>query len=119
VVDEMQDSVRIDRKSIIAASQSVSSSNEISPSHLTCRDWHYHYERYNKLKMETAHFYNTLASSLPGINNGFLKSSKLRGGVSIIMAILDKNPEFYLDEIVDAYLKQKQNMFIHLPSGAN
>jgi hypothetical protein len=38
------------------------------------RDWHNHYEKYNELKIDTTHFYNTLASSVPGIGNGFAKS---------------------------------------------
>jgi hypothetical protein len=61
VVDEMQDSVKIDGKSIITASTSVLSSNELFP-------------KYNELKIDTAHFYNTLASSLPGTGNRFVKS---------------------------------------------
>jgi hypothetical protein len=64
VVDEMQDSVKIDGKSIITASKIVSLSNERHPSPSTCRDLHNHYEKYNELKIDTAHFYNTLASSL-------------------------------------------------------
>jgi hypothetical protein len=75
VVDEMQDSVKIDWKSITIASKSVSS-NELFPSPLTCRDWHNHYEKYNELKINTTHFYNTLASSAPGKGNGFVKSVK-------------------------------------------
>jgi hypothetical protein len=51
VVDEIQDSVKIDGKSITAASKSVSSSNELFPSLSTCRDWHNHYEKCNELKM--------------------------------------------------------------------
>jgi hypothetical protein len=74
VVDEMQDSVKIDGKSITTASKSVSSSNELFPSPSTCRDWNNHYEKYNELKIDTTHFYNTLASSVPGIGNGFVKS---------------------------------------------
>jgi hypothetical protein len=74
VVDEMQNSVEIDGKSITTASESVSSSNELSPSLSTCRDWHNHYEKYNELKIDTTHFYNTLASSVPGIGNGFVES---------------------------------------------
>jgi hypothetical protein len=53
VVDEMQDSVvKISGESISpTASKSVSSSNnEPSPSPSTCRDWHNHYEKYNRLK---------------------------------------------------------------------
>jgi hypothetical protein len=106
VVDEMQDSVKIDWKSITAASKSVSS-NELLPSPSTCRDWHNHYEKYNKLKINTTHFYNTLASSVPGIGNGFVKSVNwTEEKTSFIVAILNENPEFYLDEIVDAYFKQ-------------
>jgi hypothetical protein len=74
VVDEMQDSVKIDGNSITIAAKSISSSNELFPSPLTCRDWHNHYEKYNELKIDTTHFYSTLASSVPGIGNGFVKS---------------------------------------------
>jgi hypothetical protein len=56
VVDEMQDSVKIDGKSITTASKSVSSSNELPPSLSTCRDWHNHYEKYNELKIDATHF---------------------------------------------------------------
>jgi hypothetical protein len=74
VVDEMQDSVKIDGKSITTASKSVSLSNELFPSPSTCWDWHNHYEKYNELKIDTTHVYNTLASSVPGIGNEFVKS---------------------------------------------
>jgi hypothetical protein len=74
VVDEMQDSVKIDGKSIPTASKSVSSSIELFPSPWTCRDCHNHYGKYNELKIDTTHFYNTLASFVPGIGNGFVKS---------------------------------------------
>jgi hypothetical protein len=76
VVDDMQDSVEIDGKSITTASKSVSSSNELPPSPSTCRDWDWdnHYEKYDELKIDTAHSYNTLASYVPGIGNGFVKS---------------------------------------------
>jgi hypothetical protein len=40
VVDEMQDSFKIDGQSITTASKSISSSNELFPSPSTCRDWH-------------------------------------------------------------------------------
>jgi hypothetical protein len=70
VVDEMQDSVKIDGKSVSTASTSVSSSNELPPSPY----WHNHCEKYNGLKIDTTHFYNTLALSVPGIGNGFVKS---------------------------------------------
>jgi hypothetical protein len=70
----MQDSDKIDWKSITTASKSVSSSNELFPSLSTCRDWHDNYEKYNELKIDTTHFYNTLASSVPGIGNKFVKS---------------------------------------------
>jgi hypothetical protein len=53
------------------------------PSYLTCRDWYDKYERYNELKMDTAHFYNTLVSSLSGIKNGFLRSVTWAGGGNI------------------------------------
>jgi hypothetical protein len=72
-VDEIQDSVKIVGKSITTASKSVSSSNELFPSPLTCRDWHNNYEKYNELKIDTTHFYSTLVSS-PGTGNGFVKS---------------------------------------------
>jgi hypothetical protein len=107
VVDEMQDSVKIDGKSIPTASKSVSSSNELPPSSSTCRDWHNHYEKYNELKIDTTHFYNTLASSVRGTGNGFFKSVNwTEEKTSFLVAILNENPEFYLDKIVDAYFKQ-------------
>jgi hypothetical protein len=107
VVDEMQYSVKIDGKSITTASKSVSSSNELSPSPSTCRDWHNHYEKYNELKIDTTHFYSTLASYVPGTGNGFVKSVNwTEEKTSFLVATLNKNPEFYLDEIVDAYFKQ-------------
>jgi hypothetical protein len=52
-------------------------------------------------------FYNTLASSVPGIGNEFVKSVNWKEEkISLLVAILNENPEFYLDEIVDAYFKQ-------------
>jgi hypothetical protein len=59
------------------------------------------------LKIDTAHFYNTLASSVPGTGNGFVKSVNwTEEKTSFLVAILNENPEFYLDEIFDAYFKQ-------------
>jgi hypothetical protein len=60
------------------------------------------------LKIDTIHFYNTLASSVPGIGNEFVKSVNwTEEKISFLVAILNENPEFYLDEIVDAYFKPK------------
>jgi hypothetical protein len=74
---------------------------------LTCRDWHNHYEKYKELEIDTTHFYSTLASSVPCTGNGFVKSVNwTEEKTSFLVAILNENPEFYLDEIVDAYLKQ-------------
>jgi hypothetical protein len=59
------------------------------------------------LKIDTTHFYNTLASSVPGVGNGFVKSVNwTEEKASFLVAILNENPEFYLDEIGDAYFKQ-------------
>jgi hypothetical protein len=109
----MQDSVEIDGKSITIAAKSISSSNELFPSPLTCRDWHNHYEKYNGLTIDTTHFYTTLASSVPGKGNGFVKSVHWKEEkTSFLVAILNENPEFYLDEIVDAYFK-KTKILLH------
>jgi hypothetical protein len=95
------------------AAKSISSSNELFPSPSTCRDWHNHYEKYNELKIDTTHFYTTLASSVPGIGNGFVKSVNwTEEKTSFLVAILNENPEFYLDEIVDAYFK-KTKILLH------
>jgi hypothetical protein len=118
VVDEMQDSVKIDGKSITTAFKSVSSSNELFPSLSTCRDWHNHYEKFNELKIDTTHFYNTLASSIPGIGNGFVKSVNwTEEKTSFLVAILNENPEFYLDEIVDAYLRPGALYMMYIRAG--
>jgi hypothetical protein len=59
------------------------------------------------LKIDTTHFYNTLPSFVPGIGNEFVKSVNwTEGKISFLLAIFNENPEFYLDEIVDAYFKQ-------------
>jgi cobalamin biosynthesis protein CobD/CbiB len=59
------------------------------------------------LKINTTHYYNTLASSVPGIGNGFVKSVNwTEEKSSFFVAILNENLEFYLDEIIDAYFKQ-------------
>jgi hypothetical protein len=58
------------------------------------------------LKIDTTHFYNTLASYVPGIGNGFVKSVNWTEETSFLVEILNENPEFDLDEIVDAYFKQ-------------
>jgi hypothetical protein len=59
------------------------------------------------LKIDTIHLYNTLVSSVPGIGNEFVKSVNwTEENISFLLAILKENPEFYLDEIVDAYYKQ-------------
>jgi hypothetical protein len=60
------------------------------------------------LKIDTIHFYNTLASSVPGIGNEFVKSVNwTEEKISFLVAILNENPEFYLDEIIDAYFKPR------------
>jgi hypothetical protein len=59
------------------------------------------------LKIDATHFYSALASSVPGIRNEFVKSVNwTEENTSFLVAILNRNPEFYLDEIVDAYFKQ-------------
>jgi hypothetical protein len=58
------------------------------------------------LKIDTIHFYNTLASSIPGIGNEIFKSVNWTEEKYHFLWQLNENPEFYLDEIVDAYFKQ-------------
>jgi hypothetical protein len=49
--------------------------------------------------------------AVPGIGNGFVKSVNwTEGKKSFLVAILNENPEFYLDEVF---------FFIHPPYGAN
>jgi hypothetical protein len=56
-----------------------------------CRDWHNHYEKY-EMKIDTTHFYNTLASSVQGIFNGFVKSVNwTEEKTSFLVAILNEN----------------------------
>jgi hypothetical protein len=65
--------------------------------------------RYVGIGIDTTHFYNTLASSVPGIGNRFIKSVNwTEEKTSFLVAILNENPEFYLDEIVDSYIKQTE-----------
>jgi hypothetical protein len=72
------------------------------------------------MKIDTTHFYNTLASSVAGTRNGFVRSVNwTEEKTSFLVALLNENPEFSWMRLLMHISSKPKFFFIHPPYGAN